>query len=58
MIHIALIMSMPCMCSCACVQLVDFGPLAVRRTAWEAAGGLDETLSDKGNCGIFGEWHL
>lgn len=39
-------------------QVVDFGPLAVRRSAFEAVGGLDEGMSLPGTCGIFSDWEL
>lgn len=40
------------------VQVVDFAPLTVRKAAFEAVGGLDEGLSDQGQCGIWGDWEL
>ncbi|KAG1661003.1 hypothetical protein FOA52_007168 [Chlamydomonas sp. UWO 241] len=42
----------------AFAQVVDFGPLAVRASAFEAVGGLDEGLSDAGVCGIYSDWEL
>eukprot|EP00195_Chlamydomonas_chlamydogama_P003492 CAMPEP_0202918748 /NCGR_PEP_ID=MMETSP1392-20130828/74185_1 /ASSEMBLY_ACC=CAM_ASM_000868 /TAXON_ID=225041 /ORGANISM="Chlamydomonas chlamydogama, Strain SAG 11-48b" /LENGTH=459 /DNA_ID=CAMNT_0049611895 /DNA_START=143 /DNA_END=1519 /DNA_ORIENTATION=- len=38
--------------------VVDFAPMAILKRAWESVGGLDETLSDQGVCGIFGDWEL
>jgi len=40
------------------VQLVDFAPLAVRRTAFHHVGGLDEGLSDPGRCGVYSDFEL
>lgn len=35
------------------VLAVDFAPLAVRRTAFQQVGGLDEGLGEAGECGIW-----
>lgn len=43
---------------CCYPQVVDFAPLAVRRSAFEAVGGLDEGLSEQGQCGIYGDWEM
>ncbi|KAG1666350.1 hypothetical protein FOA52_007888 [Chlamydomonas sp. UWO 241] len=40
------------------VQLVDMAPMAVRRTAWHAIGGMDESISDIHECGIISDWDL
>lgn len=32
--------------------------MAVRRSAFETIGGLDEGLSAAGTCGIWGDWEL
>eukprot|EP00955_Chlamydomonas_euryale_P107951 365810-Chlamydomonas_euryale.AAC.15 len=42
----------------AFVQVVDFGPFALRASAFASVGGLDEGLSDPGECGIFSDWEL
>ncbi|GFR46650.1 hypothetical protein Agub_g8261 [Astrephomene gubernaculifera] len=40
------------------VQNVDFAPLVVRSSAWAALGGLEESFSRPGDCGIWGDWEL
>lgn len=35
------------------VLQVDLAPIAVRRSAFKAVGGLDEGMSDRGECGIW-----
>lgn len=42
----------------AFVHAVDFAPMFLRRSAFMSVGGLDETLSDPGHCGIWGDWDL
>ncbi|EFJ40820.1 hypothetical protein VOLCADRAFT_107960 [Volvox carteri f. nagariensis] len=37
---------------------VDLAPLAIRRSAFKAVGGLDEGMSDPGECGIWSDWEL
>ncbi|GLC37752.1 hypothetical protein PLESTB_001473200 [Pleodorina starrii] len=37
---------------------VDLAPIAIRRTAYRAVGGLDEGMSDPGECGIWSDWEL
>jgi hypothetical protein len=40
------------------VELADFGPYGVRRSAFHEVGGLDEGLSEPGQCGIWSDWEL
>ncbi|KAG1674950.1 hypothetical protein FOA52_014744 [Chlamydomonas sp. UWO 241] len=40
------------------VQLVDFGPLAFRRSAYRGVGGLDEGMSEAGMCGIYSDFEI
>ena len=40
------------------VQRVDMAPMAARRVAYLGIGGMDETLSDPGYCGIISDWEL
>lgn len=40
------------------VALADFGPYAVRRSAYIDVGGLDEGMSEAGQCGIFSDFDL
>ncbi|GIL93289.1 hypothetical protein Vretifemale_20704, partial [Volvox reticuliferus] len=37
---------------------VDLAPLAIRRSAYKFVGGLDEGMSDPGECGIWSDWEL
>ncbi|KXZ54013.1 hypothetical protein GPECTOR_5g124 [Gonium pectorale] len=37
---------------------VDFAPLVVRASAYELLGGLEESYTRKGDCGIWGDWEL
>ncbi|GIL69435.1 hypothetical protein Vretimale_13528 [Volvox reticuliferus] len=39
-------------------QTVDFAPMAIRASIFEAVGGLDEGSSRAGDCGIWGDWEL
>ncbi len=32
--------------------------MAIRATIYEAVGGLDEGVSRRGDCGIWGDWEL
>ncbi|GAX77943.1 hypothetical protein CEUSTIGMA_g5385.t1 [Chlamydomonas eustigma] len=36
----------------------DYAPLAFRKSAWKHIGGIDETMSEAGECGIFGDWEF
>jgi hypothetical protein len=40
------------------VELVDFGPFAMRKTVFTELGGLDEGLSEPGQCGIWSDWEI
>ncbi|KAG1672594.1 hypothetical protein FOA52_010696 [Chlamydomonas sp. UWO 241] len=40
------------------VQAVDFAPLAIRRSAFLHIGGLDESMSDTGECGIMSDHNM
>lgn len=54
------------LCTCACprvllshaLQLVDYAPMAIRRSALQNVGWLDETLADPGECGIWSDWEI
>ncbi|GIL88751.1 hypothetical protein Vretimale_17194 [Volvox reticuliferus] len=37
---------------------VDYAPVALRRTAMLSVGGVDEGMSDLGECGIMSDWEL
>ncbi|GFR43729.1 hypothetical protein Agub_g4840, partial [Astrephomene gubernaculifera] len=37
---------------------VDLAPIAIRRSAFRLVGGLDEGMSDRGECGIWSDWEL
>ncbi|GLI62809.1 hypothetical protein VaNZ11_005558 [Volvox africanus] len=39
-------------------QTVDFAPMAIRASIYDAVGGLDEGTSRPGDCGIWGDWEL
>jgi len=39
-------------------QVVDMAPMAVRRSAYLHVGGLDETASEPGECGVMSDWDL
>ena len=40
------------------VQNADYAPFAMRKSAWRHVGGIDESLSEPGECGIWGDWEL
>jgi hypothetical protein len=40
------------------VSNVDFSPMMIRKRAWDDVGGLDEGLSEKGECGIISDYEL
>eukprot|EP00195_Chlamydomonas_chlamydogama_P001199 CAMPEP_0202922730 /NCGR_PEP_ID=MMETSP1392-20130828/78076_1 /ASSEMBLY_ACC=CAM_ASM_000868 /TAXON_ID=225041 /ORGANISM="Chlamydomonas chlamydogama, Strain SAG 11-48b" /LENGTH=357 /DNA_ID=CAMNT_0049616373 /DNA_START=208 /DNA_END=1281 /DNA_ORIENTATION=+ len=40
------------------VQRVDMAPMIVRRSAYLYIGGMDETLSEPGMCGIVSDWDI
>ena len=40
------------------VEKVDMAPLAVRRSAYLHIGGMDETMTEPGECGILTDWDL
>jgi hypothetical protein len=40
------------------VELAAFGPYGMRRSAFHEVGGLDEGLSEPGQCGIWSDWEL
>ncbi|KAG1660176.1 hypothetical protein FOA52_005276 [Chlamydomonas sp. UWO 241] len=42
----------------AFVPKVDMAPLAVRKSAWHYIGGMDESLTEPGECGILTDWDL
>ncbi|GIL60741.1 hypothetical protein Vafri_15268 [Volvox africanus] len=37
---------------------VDYAPVALRRAALLSVGGVDEGMSDRGECGIMSDWEL
>jgi len=37
---------------------VDFAPMAIRKSAFKHVGGLDESLSEQGECGIWSDWEI
>ena len=40
------------------VSVVDFGPFAVRASAFNAVGRLDEGMAQPGECGVFTDFEL
>jgi hypothetical protein len=40
------------------VELADFGPFAIRKTVFHELGGLDEGMSEPGQCGIWSDWEM
>lgn len=42
--------------SMLCMLQIDMAPMAVRRSAMLAIGGMDESMSEPGECGIIADW--
>jgi len=40
------------------VMNADYAPLALRKSSLRHIGGIDETMSEAGECGIFSDWEL
>ena len=38
------------------VEVVNLAPMAVLKEAYDDVGGFDETMSDPGSCGVWGDW--